>query len=174
MSTVSVVSESPFVWLFQSIMLIINHNLDHTAFCTILEALDVGTARCVVMRWAYQLGTSHDHTPCHQKIPREDQITFLAFSFTIITRIHSYIAFNITVCPQDKLNHFLFSKLSQNSRSSPVNLPITGIIKWIYPAQNILQMPAHEMEDEGVPLIKIPTVKNLTKRVGVTSLNPIN
>ena len=30
--------QSPFVWLFQSIMLIINHNLDHTAFCTILES----------------------------------------------------------------------------------------------------------------------------------------
>ena len=42
MSSVSVVSEHPFVWSFQSIMLIINHNLDHTAFCTILDALDVG------------------------------------------------------------------------------------------------------------------------------------
>ena len=66
--SVSVVSHHPFVWLFQSILLIIN--MDLTAFCTILEALDVGTARCVVMRWAYQLGTSHDHTPCHQKIPK--------------------------------------------------------------------------------------------------------
>ena len=44
--------------------------MDCTAFCTILEAFDVGTARCVVMRWAYQLGTSHDHTPCRQKIPQ--------------------------------------------------------------------------------------------------------
>ena len=26
----------------------------------------MGTARCVVMRWVYQLGTSDDHTPCHQ------------------------------------------------------------------------------------------------------------
>ena len=39
MSSVSVVSEHPFVWLFQSIMLIINRNMDRTAFCTILEAL---------------------------------------------------------------------------------------------------------------------------------------
>ena len=54
-------------------MLIINHNSDCTAFCTILEALDVGTARCVVMRWAYQLGTSHDHTSCHQKITDDTQ-----------------------------------------------------------------------------------------------------
>ena len=30
---------------------IINHNSEHTAFCTILEALEVGTARGVVMRW---------------------------------------------------------------------------------------------------------------------------
>ena len=70
MSSVSVVSEHPFVWSFQSIMLIVNHNSDNTASCTILEALDVGTARDVVMRWAYQLGTSHDHAPCHQKIAK--------------------------------------------------------------------------------------------------------
>ena len=37
-SSVSVVSEHPFVWLFQSIMLIINRNMDRTAFCTILES----------------------------------------------------------------------------------------------------------------------------------------
>ena len=35
MSSVSVVSEHPFVWLFQSIMY---HNSDRTAFCTILES----------------------------------------------------------------------------------------------------------------------------------------
>ena len=38
MSSVSVVSEHPFVWSFQSIMLIINRNMDRTAFCTILES----------------------------------------------------------------------------------------------------------------------------------------
>ena len=37
MSSVSVVSEHPFVWWFQSIMLIIYRNMDRTAFCTILE-----------------------------------------------------------------------------------------------------------------------------------------
>ena len=37
---------APFVWLFQSIMLIINHNMDCTAFCTLLESL---VARGVVM-----------------------------------------------------------------------------------------------------------------------------
>ena len=35
MSSVSVFSEHPFVW---SIMLIINNNQDHTAFCNILES----------------------------------------------------------------------------------------------------------------------------------------
>ena len=60
MSSVSVVSKSPFVWLFQSIMLIINHNLDHTAFCTILEALDVGTARCV---HGHEVGIPVRHIP---------------------------------------------------------------------------------------------------------------
>ena len=39
-------------------LLIINCKLDSTTICTILEALDVHTARGVVMRWAYQLGTS--------------------------------------------------------------------------------------------------------------------
>ena len=37
MLSVSVVSYHPFVWLFQSILLIIR-NLDCTAFCTILES----------------------------------------------------------------------------------------------------------------------------------------
>ena len=57
----------PFSWLLQSILLNTNHNSEHTTLCTILEALVVSTARGVVMRWEYQLGTSHDHTPCHQK-----------------------------------------------------------------------------------------------------------
>ena len=38
MLSVSVISHHPFVWSFQSILLIINHNMDCTAFCTILES----------------------------------------------------------------------------------------------------------------------------------------
>ena len=41
MSSVSVVSESPFVWLFQSIMLIINHNLHFALFWNLLVARGV-------------------------------------------------------------------------------------------------------------------------------------
>ena len=49
MFSVNLVSYNPFVWSFQSILLIINPN---SGACANLEALDVGTARGVVMRWA--------------------------------------------------------------------------------------------------------------------------
>ena len=42
----------------------INLNSECTAFCTILEALDVGTVRGVVNH------PMHGHTPCHQDTPK--------------------------------------------------------------------------------------------------------
>ena len=47
MSSVSVVSEHPFVGLFQSIMLIISRNMDHTAFCTIFGGKGCGHGMCL-------------------------------------------------------------------------------------------------------------------------------
>ena len=47
MSSVSVVSHHPFVWSFQSILLIINRNMDHTAILESFGGKGCGHGMCL-------------------------------------------------------------------------------------------------------------------------------